>query len=86
MKVEVEIKSQEISQKTVHGKDGKVYVIREQHGWVNLGDEYPQKLKIPLEEGAGAYLPGQYLMSPKCLYVDRFGRLSLGRLNLVPAS
>lgn len=86
MNVKIEVKSNMVDQKTVKGKDGKEYIIREQAGWVDLGKAYPQEIRIPVEQGKDAYPSGHYAMDPSCLYVDRFGRLSLGRLRLVPAA
>lgn len=86
MQVKIEVRSPAIDQKTVKGKDGKEYVIREQSGWIDLGKAYPQEVRIPVEQGKDAYPAGHYAMDPSCLYVDRFGKLSLGRLRLIPSS
>jgi hypothetical protein len=86
MKLEIiiEVKSGAVSEKTVRGKDGREYLIREQGGWVDLGKPYPQEVRISLERGQEGYAAGQYLMDESCLYVDRYGKLSLGRLKLIP--
>ncbi|MEX2151284.1 MAG: single-stranded DNA-binding protein [Steroidobacteraceae bacterium] len=86
MQVTIEIKVTDVSQKTVRSKDGKEYVIREQDGWVDLGEAYPQKIRISLEQGKQAYAIGRYQVSEKSLYVDRFGQLKLGRLRLDQAA
>lgn len=86
MNVAIEVKSSDIAQKTVRGKDGKDYVIREQEGWVDLGKAYPQQIRISLEQGKEAYAPGRYALAPESLYVDRFGQLKLGRPRLVPSA
>lgn len=86
MNVKIEVKSSEIAQKNVRGKDGKEFVIREQEGWVDLGDAYPQKVRLSLEQGKEAYAPGRYALDQKSLYIDRFGQLKLGRPRLVPAA
>jgi hypothetical protein len=83
MNVRIEVKSAVVDQKTIRGKDGKEFVIREQCGYVDLGKPYPQEIRIPVEQGKEAYPPGDYVMDPHCFYVDRFGKLSLGRLRLV---
>lgn len=88
MKIEipVEVKSTDIFQKTVRSKrDGKEYTIREQTGWVDMGKDYPQEIRIPIETGKDAYPKGKYLMDPSCLYVARYQTLSLGRLRLIAA-
>lgn len=51
MEVRIEVKSAAVYQKTVRGKDGKEYVIREQSGYVDLGRPYPQEIRIPVEQG-----------------------------------
>jgi hypothetical protein len=78
----IEIKSTAIQEKNVRSKEGKEYLIREQSGWAHLGKDYPQEVRVPLEAGKPAYAPGTYAIEPGCLYVDRFGRLTLGRLRL----
>ena len=85
MKLEifVEVKSGNVSEKTIKSKDGREYLIREQVGWADLGKEYPQEIRIPLEKSQEAYAPGRYVIDPGCLYVDRFQTLSLGRIRLV---
>ena len=88
MKVEIpiEVKSIELVEKTVRSKkDGREYLIREQAGWVDVGKEYPQEVRIPIEAGKEPYPKGKYLMDPACLYVARFQNLSLGRLKLIAA-
>jgi hypothetical protein len=85
MKFEIssEVNLAGITEKTVTGKDGKEYLIREQVGWVDLGKPYPQEVRIPIQKGRDKYEPGKYLIDPACLYVDRYGQLSLGRLRLI---
>ena len=85
MQVNIEVKSGEIAEKTVRGKDGREYLIRDQVGWVDLGKAYPQEIKIPVEKGKEPYKPGKFVMDSACLYVDRYGTLSLGRLKLIAA-
>lgn len=86
MKIEilVEVKSGNVAEKTIKSKrDGREYLIREQVGWADLGKEYPQEIRIPLEKSQEAYAAGRYQIDPACLYVDRFQTLSLGRIRLV---
>lgn len=85
MNAKIEIKSSAILEKTVRSKGGKEFLIREQTGWIDLGKDYPQEIRVPIEQGNHAYQPGEYAIDPACLYVDRFGKLTLGRLRLSPA-
>jgi hypothetical protein len=85
LEVPIEIKSVDVTQKTVRGnKDGKEYLIRSQRGWVDLGKDYPQEIQVPLAANQDSYAVGKYLVDPACLYVDRYGNLSLGRVRLLP--
>ena len=83
MDVKIEVKSAEVVQRTGTGNNGKPYAFREQVGWIDTGDEYPQKVRVPVEQGKAP--PGSYVMDPSCLYVGKFNNLSLGRLRLLPA-
>ena len=84
MNVKIEIKSGEVLQRAGTGKDGKPYAFREQIGWLDTGEEYPHKIRVPVEQGKAPYPPGNYVMDPSCLYVGKFNKLSLGRLRLLP--
>jgi hypothetical protein len=81
----IEVKSPGVTEKTVKGKDGREYLIREQMGWADIGKPYPMEIRIPLAPVSEPYSAGKYLIDPSCLYVDRFGKLSLGRLKLIQA-
>ncbi len=86
LEIAVEIKHAEVIEKAVRGRtDGREYLIREQLGYVDTGKPYPQEVRIPVENGREPYGPGKYTVDPSCLYVDRYGKLSLGRLKLVIA-
>jgi len=86
MNIRIEIKSAEVVQKTIKGKDGKEYLIREQSGWIDLGKAYPQEVRISLDQGMEPYLVGQFVLDRSSLYVDRYGKLTLGRLKLKAAA
>ena len=86
MQIKIEVKSDHVETKTVRRKiDGKEYHICEQGGWIDLGKAYPQEVRIPIEEKQPPYPAGRYVMDPTCVYVDRFGKLMIGRLRLLPA-
>jgi len=84
LEINIEVKSGGVFEKTVRGKDGREYLIREQYGWVDLGKPYPQEVRISLDRAQDPYSAGEYVMDRSCLYVDRYGKLSLGRLKLLP--
>lgn len=88
--INVEIKSDQVQTKAgVSAKTGKPYSIREQEGYAQIfgrnGEPapYPVRITLALEDGAQAYAPGQYTIDPRCVYVDRFGGLTMGRVKLV---
>jgi hypothetical protein len=86
LEIAVEVKHADVIEKAVRGRtDGREYLIREQLGYVDTGKPYPQEVRIPVETGREPYAVGKYLVDPTCLYVDRYGKLSLGRVKLVPA-
>ncbi len=85
MIIKIEVKSPDVAEKSVVSKkDGQRYLIRSQAGWIDLGKFFPQEVRIPIDQGKEPYPVGKYTMDPSCLYVDRYGTLSLSRLRLVP--
>jgi hypothetical protein len=84
--ISIEIKLADVMEKTVMArKDGRQCLIREQIGWIDIGKPYPQEVRIPVENGKEPYAPGKYTVDPACLYIDRYGKLALGRLRLLAA-
>ena len=71
-------------------KTGKPYSIREQEGWMFCYDRnghpypHPQKVKLTLDDDQQPYQPGNYLLCPSSIYVDRFGQPAI-RARLRPA-
>jgi hypothetical protein len=67
---------------------GKPYSIREQTGYVDKGERYPEKIKIQLEGEAKPFKPGEYELDiDASCYVGRFDSLELSTaLKLVPIS
>jgi hypothetical protein len=80
--IPIEIASQEISEKRGTSKQGRPFVIREQRGYVDLGRQYPVEIRVPLDDSSQPYSSGRYIIDRECLFVDRYGALSLGRLRL----
>lgn len=81
-KIPIEISSPDVTEKRGTSKTGSPYLIREQRGYVDFGRQYPTEIKVPLEASAEPYPTGHYMVDPDCLYVDRYGALTLGRLKL----
>ena len=71
-------------------RTGKPYSIREQEAWAYLvgadgkPHPHPQKIKITLGDDQQPYQPGNYILSPASLYVDKYGQLSI-RASLSPS-
>lgn len=82
--IPVEVQSAQLDVKRGIGKSGKPYEIREQHAYINLGKTYPVEFRFSLDTDREPYAPGNYFVDPNCLYVDRYGQLSLGRVRLLP--
>jgi hypothetical protein len=85
LEIQIEIKSTDVDDKRGTSRAGKAFHIREQFGYADLGKAYPVEVRVPLDPTAPPYPPGSYSIHQDSLYVDRFGRLTLGRLKLVPA-
>lgn len=83
--VKIEIDSTEIDVFSgTSNRTGKPFSMRKQAAWVHLpGDRYPTRIEMTLDDDSQAYPKGEYKLGPRSLFVDRFGRLSLGRLELV---
>lgn len=73
-------------------KSGKPWEIVEQEAWAFLFDQsgnpapYPSKIVIQLENGQPPYPAGNYTLADQCFYVGDFGRLTVGRVKLVPVT
>ena len=87
MKLElpIEIKSTDIRDKRGTSKAGKLFHIREQTAYIDLGKPYPIEIRVALDPISAPYPAGTYWLHPDTLYVDRFGQLTMGRLRLIPA-
>jgi hypothetical protein len=82
--IKIEIETTAIAERKIRSKEGKEFHIREQPAWAHLGKAYPVEFRIALGVGKNAFPKGTYLLDPSCLYVDRYGKLTIGRLELRP--
>jgi hypothetical protein len=68
----------------------KPYHLRFQTAYAHTVDRdgnkppYPEKFEVMLESDAAPYQPGEYLLHPSSLYIDRDGRLAVSA-RLAPA-
>lgn len=45
---------------------------------------YPESFRISLDKDQAPYPVGFYDLHPRCIYVDRNGNLTIGKLHLTP--
>jgi len=92
LKVQVETASFSLKEGT-SAKTGKPYSIRDQEAWMYCYDRdgkphsHPQRIRLTLDDDQSPYAPGNYILDPSSIYVDRFGQPSLrARLRPSPAA
>jgi hypothetical protein len=78
--MKIEVKDLDVSQRTAKG-----YNFRTQTAWTNLNGE-TRKVPLSLEDGQMPYELGVYTLGDGSFYFGDYGRLMLGRLQLVKAS
>lgn len=86
--IKIEIKPSQVAVDTRTGiskKTGNAYTLNEQMGYAWLGGDYPELIKINLEDGQPAYSAGVYTLSLKSFRVGDFNRLQVARVELIPA-
>jgi hypothetical protein len=85
MKLRV-VEAKVMERNVVRKRDGKSFQFREQSAQVDLPNGERRVIAVSLEEGQAPYAPGVYDLLDTSFFVDRNGRLALGRLHLVPES
>lgn len=78
--MKIQVKDISVEQRTAKG-----YTFRTQTGWTQLNGEV-RRVPISLEDGQAAYEVGTYFLGDASFYFGDYGRLMLGRLELVKAS
>lgn len=87
--IKIEIKDQTVETRSGN-RNGRDWTMRSQTAWAHTHSRngnlnaYPERITITLEDGQAPYPVGNYQIAPASLYVGDFGRLSLGRLVLLP--
>jgi hypothetical protein len=83
--MQVLVKSAEVISRTIkRARDGKSFTFREQQALVSLGDE-TRSVALSLTDDQAPYPAGRYEIAfDGSVYVDRNGRLALGRVALKP--
>lgn len=64
---------------------GRQYKIRKQTAWVDTGKAFPQEVTIELGPDQAPFPPGDYVVTPQCFYVARFGELRVDLKHMQPA-
>ena len=94
--IKVSVTSTEVRNQSGNAKaSGKPYSLNFQTCWVHTTDKqgnpnpYPEKVEIILEKNeqgqALFYTPGDYMLLPNSIYVDRNGNLSVSpKLGALP--
>ncbi|ECE4893358.1 TPA_asm: DNA-binding protein [Salmonella enterica subsp. enterica serovar Typhi str. CT18] len=86
--IKIEIKPSQVaidSRSGISKKSGNPYTLNEQMGYAWLGGDYPELIKINLEDGQPPYAAGFYSLSLKSFRVGDFNRLQIARVDLIPA-
>jgi hypothetical protein len=84
--IRVEVHKTDVSERRGTSKRGSPYCIREQSAWAHTGLQYPELIKVSLEEGQAPYPPGEYFITEESIFVNQFGGLAFGRVKLIPKS
>lgn len=85
--MKIQVLKAEMQERTVTRKrDGKSFTFREQSAVVDLPNGERRVVAVSLEEGQAPYAVGVYTLLDSSFFVDRNGRLALGRLHLAPLS
>jgi hypothetical protein len=66
-------------------KNGQPFSIRSQNAWLHTaGAPYPTKMEITLDRDQAPWPVGEFTVDETSFFVDKFRRLSVGRLKLIP--
>jgi len=89
--IKIEVISTDITKKAgTSTRTGKAYSIREQDAWAYLfdrqgaADPHPTKIRLNLEDDQLPYPKGMYVLDKTSFFVDRYGQLTIGRMNIAP--
>jgi hypothetical protein len=77
------VKEAAVTTKSGQGKNGKPYTIREQNAWLHTGKAYPQEVRIRLGDDGAPFAPGEYELTDRCFWVDRWGSVNVDLAHMV---
>lgn len=91
--LKIEVQTSMVDSKTgVSAKTGRPYNIREQEAWMYGYDKegkphpHPQRIRLTLDDDQQPYQPGNYILDPASIYVDRFNQVAIRAKLRVPAT
>jgi hypothetical protein len=85
--VKIEIQNDAVTTRAGVSAAGKNYSIRNQEAWFHqVGVPYPTRIELSLDNNQAPWSVGEYSLDEKSFFVDKYRRLSVGRLKLIPIS
>lgn len=91
--IRIEVKTTEVTTRNGNRQDGSAWQIRAQEAYAHTLDPvngkpraYPERISLQLDNNQLPFPVGIYELSPASIYVGDFGRLMMGRPQLVPAA
>lgn len=82
--MKIRVQSAQVVERTIkRQRDGKEFRFREQQGLVQVGLE-TRIVNVGLADDQAPYPSGEYMLLDGSFFVDRNGRLQVGRLALQP--
>lgn len=77
MQTRIEVKSTALQNISgVSSRTGKAYSMNKQNAWVHLGEDFPEKIELNVEEGK-PYAVGMYTLADSSFFVDKNRNLSV---------
>lgn len=88
--IRIEVTNREVHTRHIKSnRTGREFTFHEQEAFAFVHDrngdasKYPGRITLTLGDDQEPYEPGMYMLAPQSLYVDRFGKLTIGRVQLV---
>jgi len=81
----IEVKDQHVDERSGTAKaSGRPYVFREQKAWLHGVKAYPVEAKISLDKDQAPFPAGDYTLSEKCFYLNRYGEVQVDLRHMQP--
>lgn len=83
LKIEVNRDDCAVWTQNITNRAGNPMTLYSQNAYVwKEGHPYPEKVRVPLQQGQSAYEPGRYSLDPACFVAGRFGDLEINRYEV----